>query len=161
MSTGVLWASLLIYCLLSSVCALVGQVPVSNPPPAGGRGHVLLRPAGGRCGRLGRQHLAGSWLGEHALWTVPLGRDHEQSSSVCPSECAGEAAAVELDRLQHLAAFADADAALVGDVAVPHCAVGVEADAVGDALSELGPDPAVREAAVGGDVEGGESPGIR
>ena len=57
-------------------------------------------------------------------------------------EHAGEAAAVKLDRLQHLTAFADAHAALVGDVPVPDGALGVEADAVGDAAVRGRPTPA-------------------
>ncbi len=83
---------------------------------------------------------------------VDLGLDRPER----PSECAREAAAVEFDRLQHLASLADAHAAFVGDVPVPDGALGVEADAVGDPLAEVRPDPAVGEAAVVCDVERGE-----
>jgi hypothetical protein len=66
---------------------------------------------------------------------------------------AGEAPAVKLDRLQHLSPLANAHATLVGDVSVPDGALGVEADAVGDAVSEVGPHPPVRQTAVVCDVE--------
>jgi len=50
-------------------------------------------------------------------------------------EHASEAAAVKVDRLQHLTTFANAHATLVG---------------------EVGPHPPVRQASVGRDVEGRE-----
>jgi hypothetical protein len=51
--------------------------------------------------------------------------------------------------------FADAHAALVGDVAVPDGLISVEADAVGKTVAPVGPDASIRQAAVGGDVERG------
>jgi len=79
------------------------------------------------------------------------GRDHEQRSQARAAKRAGEAAAVEVDRLQHLTTLANAHAAPVGNVRVPDGAVGVEADAVGDAVAEVGPHPPVGQAAVSGD----------
>ena len=93
----------------------------------------FLRPSYG-------QPMPGTWTSAASTWPVrpPLmlsGPRHSLTvmNSVRRSgaaEHAGEAAAVELDRLQHLAAFADAHAALVRDVGVPDGALGVEADAV-------------------------------
>ena len=59
--------------------------------------------------------------------------------------------AVKVDRLQHLTAFANAHATLVGDVPVPDGVVRVETNAVGEAAVEVGPNPPVRQAAVGRD----------
>jgi hypothetical protein len=58
-----------------------------------------------------------------------------------------------VDRLQYLATFANAYAALVGHVPVPDGLLCVEADAIGGAVLEVGPQPTVREAAVSRDVE--------
>jgi hypothetical protein len=90
-----------------------------------------------------------------------LGRNHEQRLIIGAAEGAGEAAAIELDRLQNLAAFADAHATEVRDVRVPHGPFGVEADAVGwDSVAKLRPDSPAREGAVGGDVERGQLVGV-
>src|SRR5207253_204637 len=99
-----------------------------------------LRPADAGCGRVDGRHLPGPGFGEHVRRAFPLGRDHEERRSLVAAERTGEAAAVELDRLQHFGALADADAALAGDVAEPDRAVGVEADPVGDAVAEVGPE---------------------
>jgi hypothetical protein len=80
----------------------------------------------------------------------------EQRPPVRPAEHAGEAAAVERDCLQYFAALAHARAAFVGDVGVPDSPFRVEADAVGAAVAEVGPDAAVRQVAVGGYGEGGQ-----
>jgi catechol 2,3-dioxygenase-like lactoylglutathione lyase family enzyme len=80
---------------------------------------LWLRPSDARGGSVDGEQLAGSRLGEHLLWALRLGRHHEERPPVGAAEGAREAAAIELDRLQHLASFADADAALVRDVAVP------------------------------------------
>src|SRR5206468_7892399 len=111
-----------------------------------------------RCGRLNGQHLARSCLGHgsHVRRTTPLGRHHTQRSLVRAPERACEAAAVQIDGLQHLTTFAHAHATLVGDVPVPDGVCGVEADAVGETAVEVGPYPPVRHAAVGRDVEGRE-----
>jgi hypothetical protein len=87
---------------------------------------------------------------------MPLGRYQEQRSVVRAPEHASEAPAVEMDCLQHLPAFADAHATPVGHVCIPDGVFGVEADAVGDAVAEVGPHAPVRQAPVRGDVEGGE-----
>jgi hypothetical protein len=73
---------------------------------------------------------------------------------------AREAAAVQADRLEHLPALADAHAALIGDVGVPDGVLGVGAEAVRDAIAQIGPHAPVRQAAVGVDVERGEPLGV-
>src|SRR5205085_7999501 len=70
--------------------------------------------------------------------------------------CASEAPTVKIDRLQHLTAFANAHATLVGDVRVPDGVFRIEANAVWYASGEVGPHPPVRQAAVSRDVEGSE-----
>ncbi|HJY97428.1 MAG TPA: hypothetical protein VJ371_20965, partial [Streptosporangiaceae bacterium] len=55
------------------------------------------------------------------------------------SEGAGEAAAVQVDHLEDLAAFADAHATAVGHVGVPDGVLLVDADAVRDAVAQVGP----------------------
>jgi hypothetical protein len=80
----------------------------------------------GRCGRPDGQQLSRSRsrnLGD-LLHATPLGGHHERRSPVRASQHASEAAAVNLDGLQYLTAFADAHATLVGNVAVPHSVVG-------------------------------------
>ena len=52
-------------------------------------------------------------------------------------------AAVELDMLQHFAAFANADAPLVGHVGEPDSAFRIDADAVGNTVAEVRPDAPV------------------
>src|SRR5207247_8138899 len=103
------------------------------------------------------QHLAGLRPVGHVLRAPPLGRHQEERLPARATEHAGETAAVEVDRLQHLATRADPHAALVGDVPVPGGSFPVEADAIGDTVAQVGPYPAVRQAAVGGDIEGCES----
>src|SRR5215218_9088604 len=110
-------------------------------------GAATLRPSDTCCGRPDCEYLAGSRLAGH------VGRNHEKCPAVLAAEHAGEAAAVELDRLQHLTAFANAHTPFVRDVPVPDCAFCIEADAVGDAVTEVGPYPPVRQSAVGSDVE--------
>src|SRR5918995_1101489 len=135
---------------------LVGEVELeeqaSLPPPLVYRGR-FLRPTGAPRRRVGGEHLASSRPLEHVLGAVPLGCHHEQRPPVGAAERAGEAPPVELDRLEHLAALANAHATLVGDVAVPDGVLGVDADAVGDSVAEVGPHPPVREAALVRDVE--------
>ena len=77
---------------------------------------------------------------------MPFAGDHEERPFVVTPERAREAAAVELERLEHLAALGQAPAVPVRDVAVPDGSLGVEADAVGSgALAELCPDAPIRE----------------
>src|SRR5438132_13384249 len=102
------------------------------------------RPSGAPCGRFDGQDLPRSWPVRHLRKTMPLGRHHEQCSPVRAAEHTSEAAAVEVDRLQHLATFADAHAALVGNVTVPYGIARVDADAVRNAVPEVGPHPPVR-----------------
>src|SRR6266511_2064240 len=91
----------------------------------------FLRPADTRCRRASDEHLAGS-AGDHVIHVLdaaPLGGHHEECCSVRPPEHAGVAGAIELDPLQHLAAFANPCAGVVSHWC-PDCAFGVETDAV-------------------------------
>src|SRR5262245_47219608 len=66
-------------------------------------------PAGVRRGSFDGQDLAG-WLAlAHARGPAPLCDDHEQRPSLLATQHAGKAATIEIDRLENLAAFTDAD----------------------------------------------------
>src|SRR5438067_805784 len=119
----------------------------TNPYDAGSAA-PLLWPTGARCGRLGGQHLARSRPVRHILETMPLPRDEEERPPIDAPEHAREAAAVEFDGLEHFTPFADAHAPLVRDVRVPDGAVRVDANAVGGAVTEVGPHAPVRQATV-------------
>src|SRR4029450_12605017 len=111
-----------------------------------------------RCGRLDSQYLSRSrarnlWDFIHA---TPFRCYNEQRFLVSAAEHAGKAATISIDCLQHLATFADAPAALVRNVRVPDRSVGIEADTVGSAFVEVGPDASVRQGAVRSDVECGK-----
>ena len=67
---------------------------------------------------------------------------------------------VEGDRLQFLTAFGDANAMAVRYVGIPDGPFGIEADAVGDVLAEVGPDPTVEQSAIPIDVESRESAAV-
>src|SRR6266849_5790666 len=120
-----------------------------------------LWPAHAWRGRLDGQHLTCPPPVGHACGTSPLGRHQMQRSSVGASEHAGEAASIEIDRLQDLAALANAHATLVGDVGVPDGVLCIEADTIGNAVTEVGPHSSVRKATVGLDVEGRELSAVR
>src|SRR4029077_8028046 len=92
--------------------------------------------------------------------TVPFGREDVEGLSVGAAERAGEPAAVEVDCVEDVAAFAYADAALVRHVGVPDGFFGVDADAVGHSVAEFGPDATVGQAAVVGDLVGGQLLGV-
>src|SRR5258705_3748499 len=87
---------------------------------------------------------------------MPLGHHHEQRFAVDAPEHASKTSAVKVDSLQHLTTFANTHTTLVGDVAVPAGAFGGQANAVGDAVAEIGPHSLVRQAALNRDVEGCE-----
>lgn len=57
---------------------------------------AVLGPAGAGCRHLRGEYLSCSWLLEHALGTIPFGRDDEQGLPVGASKRAGEAAAIQL-----------------------------------------------------------------
>jgi hypothetical protein len=63
--------------------------------------------------------------------------------------------------LKNCAAFADTHVALVGDVGIPDSIVGIDADAIGLRIFEVGPHPSTRPTSVCGDVKGWDSPSIR
>jgi hypothetical protein len=79
----------------------------------------------------------------HAIRSPP-----SQGCPVCAPERTGKAAAVQVDRLEHVASFADAHALSVGAVGVPDGAFGVQADPVADVIAEVDPHPRPRQAAV-------------
>src|SRR5206468_12575665 len=119
----------------------------------------VLRPADARRGRGDGQDLSCSRLCDlgDLLNAPPLGRYEKQRALTRAPEHAGEAAAVKVDRLQHLTTLADAHAPFVGNVAVPDRVVAIEADAVGDAVAEVGPDAPLRQTPVRADATRGES----
>jgi hypothetical protein len=128
----------------------------SHPPSVRGDGQRGSSwPADARRRSLGGEHLAPQRPAAHVLGAPPLVDGQEQGSPIRTAEHAGEAAAIEVDDLQDLAARAHAHAATAPDVAVPHGTLGIQADAVG-VVGDLGPGPAVGQATVGGDAEGGE-----
>jgi hypothetical protein len=87
---------------------------------------------------------------------MPLGSHEKQRPPVGAPEHAGEAAAIEIDRLQYFPALANAHAPLVGNVSVPDGVLCIEADTIGNAVAELSPHPPVRKVTVDLDVEGSE-----
>src|SRR6478735_21383 len=91
---------------------------------------VALGASGSRHLDLDRQHLAARFALAHALRPAPLGGHDAERPPVVAAEHAREAAAVDVDRLEHLAALAHAHAAAVRHVGVPDRAGLVEADAV-------------------------------
>ena len=96
-------------------------------------------PARARCGRVADEDLTDAFRAGHVLEAAPFGGQHEQRALVRAAEHAREAAAVQVDGLQHLTALADPCAALAGHIGVPDGAVGVEADTVGEAAGKAGP----------------------
>lgn len=76
------------------------------------------------------------------------------------SEYTGEAAPVEADRLEYLAAFAHAHTTLVSDVGVPDSTFGIEANPVWMIRAGIGPHAPVRQVARGVDIEGCEPVGV-
>jgi len=80
----------------------------------------------------------------HFLHTTPLCRNHEQRSFVRASEHTSKAAPISVDRLQHLTTFADAHATLIGNVRIPDATVGVDANAVGNAVVQVCPYVSLR-----------------
>jgi len=92
----------------------------------------FLWPAHAWRGRLHGQHLTCPPPVGHACGTAPLGRHQEQRSPISASEHAGEAASIEIDRLQDLPALANAHATLIGDVGVPDSVLCIEAYTIGN-----------------------------
>jgi hypothetical protein len=122
---------------------------------SGGFGMLAeLRPAYAGRGRVGHQDLSCSRLCDlgDLLHAPPLGRDEKQGALAGAAEHAREAAAVKVERLQYMTAFADTDAPFVGDIAVPDRVIGIEADPVGDAVAEVGPHTPRRQTSVRADV---------
>ena len=74
---------------------------------------------------------------------MPLGGDHEKRLPVGTSYRTGETAAIQRDRLQHRTPFADMHTTLVGDIRIPQGIGAADADAVGNMIPQIGPDPPV------------------
>src|SRR6478672_12922882 len=126
--------------------------------PTGPLGGGFLWPAHAWRRSLDGQHLTRPPSVGHGCGTTPLGRHQKQRSPVGAPEHAGEAAAIEIDRLQDLAALANAHAALVGDVSVPDGVLRIEADAIGNAVAEIGPHASLRKVP---SRQRGDSPNMR
>src|SRR5262245_13567672 len=97
----------------------------------------FLWPPGTWSGRFDGDHLSGSrsrnlWNFIHA---TPLRCYYEQRFLVGAAEHAREAAAINIDCLQHLATFADTNAPLVRNVCIPDSVLSVEADTVGSTVA--------------------------
>src|SRR5215813_284535 len=117
-----------------------------------------LRPTGGWCWRVNGEHAPRSlelYFG-NPVHTAPLRRDDEQCAQTTAAEHTSKAPSVNVHSLQDRAAFADAHAALVRYIRVPDSVVGVDADAIWNAPSQVCPDAPIRQAAVATDVERGE-----
>ena len=97
---------------------------------------AFLWPPDARGGRFDHEQLSSSGLCNFGdfLHATPLGRNYEKRFPVCTPEHACEAAPINDDRLQHLAALANTHTALVGNIGVPDSVVGVDTDAVGNPL---------------------------
>src|SRR5439155_4319093 len=106
--TGTSWSAPMKTCDVSlwdrSSRWMTGLMAISWPS---GRTQYSLRPAGARHGGLHRQHLAGSRCGRHAPRATPLVGDQEQRPAIISAQDAGEAAAVEVNRVEHDAALTD------------------------------------------------------
>ena len=114
---------------------------------------AALRSTRVRCGRPVGEHLAGRLARADPAGAAPAAATTNSVRPSDPAEHAGEAAAVDLDDLEHLAALGDADAAAVGHVGVPDGTLGIDADPVGGGVAQVRPDPPVRQRAVGADLE--------
>src|SRR6266581_3877421 len=96
----------------------------------------------------------------HVLSASPFRCHHEQRLPVFAPEHASEAAAVKLDRLQHLPTFVDAYTSgfVVFHGRRPNGTLRIEADSV-TASAEFGPHASVRQATIGSDIERREPAG--
>src|SRR6516165_2151925 len=105
------------------------------------------RPTG--CGsRRGDGHdLTGARTAGPVPRTPPILADDEKRPALGSAKDAGERAAIELDRLEHLSAFTNANAALISDVGVPGAACSIEADPIGMVV-DLRPFVSIRQASV-------------
>ena len=125
---------------------------VSPRPCVDGQG----RPAWGASTRCGQDDPVG-----RAGAAVVVG-DDEQRAAVVAAEHAREAAAVDIDGVQHLATFGDTGAPLTGNAGVPDRPLGVGADAVGSRpRSEVGPHPPVDQLTRVGDRPRRQPVGVR
>src|SRR5215831_11782506 len=104
---------------------------------------LRLWPSGMWRGRVHRHHPAALCPIGRAFDPAPFPRYDEQRCAIWPSEHASEAAQIRFDCLEYLAAFADAHAALIRYIGVPDGILGIDANAVGDAISQVCPCPSV------------------
>src|SRR5919204_375024 len=128
-----------------------GGHTVAAPSAGGGRGDGDPPPGARPGGQPG--HVVG-WSVTHP----PLLNHDEERAPFGAAEHAGERGPVERDPGEDLPTLTNPHAG-IPPVSRPDGAFGVDADPVRP--DSVGPDPAVRQAAVGGDVEGGERPGER
>src|SRR5215470_14837434 len=120
-----------------------------------------LRPTGTRCGSLNGEHLTRSRRIRPPTGGRILGSHQKQGPPVSATQHAGEAAAVEIDGLQNLAALAHAHAMFGGNVRVPDSIFSIEADAVGGVATEFCPGSPVGQIAGSIDVEGRQFVSVR
>src|SRR5689334_2513626 len=78
-----------------------------------------------------RHDLPGARTVLHALHSEPFGGRDKQCLSTRTAEHAGECTAIDLDPVEDLAAFANADATFIGNVGIPDGPRLIETDAVG------------------------------
>ena len=128
-----------------------GARAASRHPAAFSRGSLWS--TGVRRRHLDAEQLSRPRLLASGLRASPLRGDDVQRAAVSAAEHAGEASSVDVDRLHHRAAFAHAHTSAVGHVGVPDRAVDIDADAVGRAIAQVGPQPPVRQVAAVVDVE--------
>src|SRR5207244_11420163 len=50
-----------------------------------------------------------------------------------------------------------AHTAFIGNVSIPHGIISIQTDPIGNAVAQVGPDSAVRQTSIAGNVESGES----
>src|SRR6266705_1220231 len=95
-------------------------------------GTSRLRPTSTRYRSLNGEHLTRSYRFRPPARGGILCSQHKESLPIRATQHAGEAATIEIDGLQYLAAFADAHAMFGGHLGVPDGIFRIEADAVGE-----------------------------
>src|SRR5207247_2956363 len=77
-----------------------------------------------------------------------FGHHHEQSAAVHAAHHASKTPTIEVNRLQHVTLFANTHAALVGNIGVPDGVIRIDADAIRNAVTEVGPYAPIRQVSV-------------
>src|SRR6266511_3916975 len=134
------------------------------------------RPASTWRGYLNRQHLTCACPWPRSRYTgfdgvahllnvgqrripAPLDHRHVQRPPVASSEHARSAEEIQIDHLHQLTALANTDAPLTRTA--PDGVFGVQTDAVGAEFAQFGPQPPLRQATVGRDVEDSQPLAVR